>query len=161
MKILIQSNCNGLQIRFKGALWGLIQSHDPRVQAWNNAKLQGKYVETLVGFVFLFLRRFIYTLTWQPGPQLHPPSISNTSSPRHLTVHTYPKPQSSLGIPTLPYSSTPSCRAPPNPGALAWSGSHYGSKARLQTAPLHWRRLPGLKEPCAGFRSVIHTRYDV
>lgn len=30
MKNLIQSNCNGLQIRFKGPLWGLIQSYDPR-----------------------------------------------------------------------------------------------------------------------------------
>lgn len=61
MKTLIQSNCNGLQIRFKGPLWGLIQSYDPRKSS-SLKQCKGKYIEILAGFVFLFLRRFIHTL---------------------------------------------------------------------------------------------------
>lgn len=61
MKVLMQSNCNGLQIRFKGPLWGFIQSYDPRKSS-SLKQCKGKYIEILAGFIFLFLRRFIYTL---------------------------------------------------------------------------------------------------
>lgn len=122
MKLLIQSNCNEPKNRFKGALRGLIQSYNPRKSSsLKNAKVQGKYIDVLVGFAFL---RFIYALSWQPGPQLHPaPCVRISPYWPHL-----PKEEPSSGVPTIPYSSTPGLRAPLHPGVLARSGSHCGAK---------------------------------
>lgn len=148
-------------MRFKGPLWGLIQSYDPRrVQAWKNAKLQGKYVETPVVFVFLFLRRFIYTLTWQPGPQLHPASMSNTNS-LYACISSYCPHLPKTGVLFRHTDTSPlihpwlqgstSSRCPGTVWIPLWS------KMRLQATPLHWGRWPGLKELCAGTCSVVHT----
>ena len=135
-----------------------------RVQAWNNAKLQGKYMETLVGFVFLFSRRFIPTLTWQTGPQLHPAPTFSTNSPCPCISPYYPHlpktgvffrcTNTSLLIHPQMLGSTAS-RYP----GMVWIS--LWSKVRLQATPLHWRRWPGLKELCAGTCSIVHIRCDV
>lgn len=112
MKILIQSHCNGLQMRFKGFLWGLIQSYLPRKSS--SLKTPRKYIETLVGlhFVFKKINLYPYLTLWPPASSsprvqhqlpafLHltllPPLFQNQSplqSRKHFPTH--PPPAASL-----------------------------------------------------------------